>query len=135
MVSPSSTSLNGSAATANVAVITTAAAAMGFTRPYGGPLLRKMLGFSSALFGSLVLMALASLLGWRRERRPRWTYGPAFLLLFAMGFAVNGCGGGNSSRIGGGETPNGTYTLTVTGTFASGSTTLTHATTFTLVVQ
>ena len=35
----------------------------------------------------------------------------------------------------GGGTPVGTYTLTVTGTFTSGSTALTHATMVTLVVQ
>jgi len=47
---------------------------------------------------------------------------------------MSACGGGNSSS-GGGGTPAGTYTLTVTGSFTSGSTTLTHNTKLTLVVQ
>jgi hypothetical protein len=44
-------------------------------------------------------------------------------------------GGGNGSSTGGGSTPANTYTLTVTGTFASGSANLTHSTNLTMVVQ
>ena len=49
---------------------------------------------------------------------------------------VAGCGSSSSNGGGGtGGTAAGTYNLTVTGTFKSGSTTLTHATKLTLVVQ
>jgi hypothetical protein len=44
-----------------------------------------------------------------------------------------GCGG--SSSAGGGSTPANTYTLTVTGTYASGSGNIAHSTNLTMVVQ
>jgi Bacterial Ig-like domain (group 3)/FG-GAP-like repeat/Abnormal spindle-like microcephaly-assoc'd, ASPM-SPD-2-Hydin len=59
-------------------------------------------------------------------------YGAA--LLGIVCFVMAGCGG-NGSSTGGGGTPANTYTLTVTGTFASGSATLTHSTNLTMVVQ
>ena len=59
-------------------------------------------------------------------------YGAA--LLGIVCFVMAGCGG-NSSSTGGGGTPANTYTLTVTGTFASGSANLTHSTNLTMVVQ
>ena len=55
-------------------------------------------------------------------------------LLGIVCFVMAGCGG-NSSSTGGGGTPANTYTLTVTGTFASGSANLTHSTNLTMVVQ
>jgi hypothetical protein len=82
------------------------------------------------------LAMLASLTGWRRERRPGLLYGLEFLCLLSVGFAMSGCGGGGGSGGGGGGgTQAGTYNLTVTGTFTSGSTDLTHKTNLTLVVQ
>ena len=81
-------------------------------------------------------MVLASLIGSRGERSPRWIYRPALLCLLVFGFAMTGCGGSSNHSGGGGTgTATGTYTLSVTGTFKSGSTTLTHAAKFTLVVQ
>jgi Bacterial Ig-like domain (group 3)/FG-GAP-like repeat/Abnormal spindle-like microcephaly-assoc'd, ASPM-SPD-2-Hydin len=59
-------------------------------------------------------------------------YGAA--LLGIVCFVMAGCGG-NSSSTGGGSTPANTYTLTVTGTFASGSANITHSTNLTMVVQ
>jgi hypothetical protein len=44
-----------------------------------------------------------------------------------------GCGGNSSST--GGGTPANTYTLTVTGTFSSGSANITHTTNLKMVVQ
>lgn len=44
-----------------------------------------------------------------------------------------GCGGGGSSS--GDGTPQGTYNLTVTGTYTPGSTQLAHAVKLTLVVR
>jgi hypothetical protein len=50
------------------------------------------------------------------------------LVIFTLGGLS--CGGGSGS-----VTPNGTYNLTVTGTFSTGSAKLTHSTNLTLVVQ
>jgi len=55
-------------------------------------------------------------------------------LLGIVCLLMAGCGG-NSSSTGGGGTPANTYTLTVTGTFAAGSSNLTHSTNLTMVVQ
>jgi hypothetical protein len=132
-VTPSSLTLDGSkAVAANIAVVTTAAT-MALTQPYGGPPASTRLGSWSAALGGMALLVLASLIGWRRERSRRWIYGPAFLCLFAVGLAITGCGGSTSGGTTG--TPAGSYDLTVTGTFKSGSTTLSHATKVTLVVQ
>jgi len=56
----------------------------------------------------------------------------ALLGLIAMGAGLSGCGG--NSRSAASAQPN-TYNLTVTGTFTSGSTTLTHDSKLTLIVQ
>jgi hypothetical protein len=89
----------------------------------------------SALSGTLVLAMLASMAGWRRERRPRLLYGVAFLRVLSFGVTMPAYGGGSSGNNGGGETQAGTYNLTVIGSFTSGSTTLTHNTQLTLVVK
>jgi len=73
---------------------------------------------------------------YRRQWRPQLLYGLTFLCLLSVGVTMSAWGGGsNSSTGGGGGTPAGTYTLTVTGSFTSGSTTLTNNTKLTLVVQ
>jgi hypothetical protein len=78
--------------------------------------------------GLLLWGGWRSALGKRKTAAICWT-----ALLGVVCFVVAGCGG-NSSNPGGG-TPANTYTLTVTGTFASGSATLTHSTNLTMVVQ
>jgi len=84
------------------------------------------------ILGLLGLALLAGLARYRRERHPRLAYGLAFLLLLYAGLMMPACG-----RVSGGNagTPAATYTLVVSGTFASGSIALTHSTTLTLVVQ
>ncbi len=87
-------------------------------------------------FSIAVLMVFATLYSTlvQFRRRPLWLLrGSAFpsLLFFVMTFSS--CGGGGSQ--GGGGTPAGSYTLTVTGTFSSGSASLSHATNLTLVVR
>jgi hypothetical protein len=63
-------------------------------------------------------------------------YGLAFVCLFSLAITWSACGGGSGSNtMGGAGTPAGTYNLTVTGTFTSGSTTLSHVTKLKLVVQ
>ena len=76
---------------------------------------------------------MLSLTSWRREWRRRWVYGLASVCVLAIGMTFSGCGGGSSS--GGSGTQAGTYNLMLTGTFTSGSTTLTHAAKLTLVVN
>jgi hypothetical protein len=54
--------------------------------------------------------------------------------LLCVAVTFSSCGGGGSSPSGGGTTA-GNYTITVTGTFSSGSSTLSHATNLNLVVR
>jgi hypothetical protein len=84
----------------------------------------------------LGMVMLAGLFGWRRElgfrRAPLFAVG---VVLWAA-LTITSCGGGSSG--GGGGNPGtlaGTYTISVSGTFTSGSTTLTHSTGLTLVVK
>jgi hypothetical protein len=133
-VSPSSVKLSGSTATATVTV-TTSGGSAGLTQPINGPG-SNMFGLWVALSGALGLAMMLSLRRWRRELRPRLLYGLAFLCLVSVGITMSACGGGGGSGgSGGGGTQAGTYNLTVTGTFTSGSTNLTHKTSLTLVVQ
>jgi hypothetical protein len=60
----------------------------------------------------------------------------ALLCLLPFGVALSSCGGGSNGGGGGNSgTPAGTYSVTVTGNLISNSTTLTHTTKFTVVVQ
>ena len=132
-MSPSSVKLSGSAATATVTV-TTAGGSAGLTLPIDGPGGNLSASWLT-LSGMLGLAMLVSLAGWGRKRRPQLLYGLAFLCLVSVGVTMSACGGGGSGGSGGGGTRAGTYNLTVTGTFTSGSTNLTHKTNLTLVVQ
>jgi hypothetical protein len=90
------------------------------------------------LAGASLLLFFACLQRFIAGHRMRFRRSPAFatLLLIIVAFTMTSCGGGSSGGGGGaGGTPSGTYTITVTGNFTSGSTTLSHATTLTLVVQ
>jgi hypothetical protein len=134
-VSPSSIKLSGTSSSAVMVTVTTAGSAMGTVEPLGA-LPSGKFGLWAALAGTLGLATLGSLGGLRREVRRRLVpYGLAFLCLFCLGIATSACGGGSSSNSGGGGTQAVSYTLTVTGTFTSGSTTLSQTTKLTLVVQ
>jgi len=90
--------------------------------------------FALAFFIVALLVSLARL----AEDRRRRVFALAPLLLISIAMLLSSCGGGGSGGSGGGGnpgTPAGTYTLQVTGTFSSGSTTLTHSTNLTLGVQ
>ncbi|HEY6290007.1 MAG TPA: FG-GAP-like repeat-containing protein [Terriglobia bacterium] len=86
----------------------------------------------------LALAALAGLfdLGGRRRRRSAAMLLVCIALVAAMTLVISGCGGGGSTMMTTSSgTPAGTYTITVTGTFTSGSVNLQHSTNLTLVVQ
>jgi FG-GAP-like repeat/Cep192 domain 4 len=131
-VSPGSVTLNGTAnATVSVAVVTAGASAS-----LAHPSLYPSAGDRLALwlaFPGLAGLVLTVGTGVRsRKRHGRLLYGLAFLCLFSLAITWPACGGGSS---GSGGTPSGTYTVSVTGTFTSGSATLNHTTKLTLIVQ
>jgi len=133
-LSSSSVVLNGSTAAAVNVTITTAKGSAGVTPPFSRPPYGGTLPWL-AFPGTLALATLLSLARWRRERSPQILYGLVFLCLLSIGVTMSACGGGSSSSGGsGGGTQPGTYDLMLTGTFTSGSTTLTHNTKLTLVV-
>jgi FG-GAP-like repeat/Abnormal spindle-like microcephaly-assoc'd, ASPM-SPD-2-Hydin len=120
--------------TANVAVVTTAASAA-LMPPTGGPSLDHPFGLWVVVSGTLGLALLLGIMPYRRKWRPQLLCGLTILCLLSVGVGMSACGGGSNGSSGGGGTPAGTYALTVTGSFTSGSTTLTHNTKLTLVVQ
>jgi photosystem II stability/assembly factor-like uncharacterized protein len=139
-VTPASVALNGSSSqNVTVTVTTTAASALPPGNPPAGQgrwpraLWIVMLGL--AAIGALRFVGAGSARPNRSAKRSP-TSALAAILLFVALWASCG-GGGGSSGGGGGKpgTPVATYTLTVTGTYASGSTTLTHNLTLTLTVK
>jgi hypothetical protein len=136
-ISPSSVTLNGSTASIIVAVTTTAASLTVNKPPASGP---SGIDYRPSFinFGLLWLGWLVSLRGWPGERASRVASGLTLPFLLAAASTMSACGGGVSSRGTGSSsavTHAGVYTLTVSGTFASGSNTLTRTTVLTLVVQ
>jgi hypothetical protein len=138
-LSPSSIVLNGSAAAAvTVTVTTTAASFIVQENPARGPLAKVIYRPVLLILGLLGLILLSRSQRGQRVRRLRLAYGLALLIFLCAGVMMSGCGGGGSSSTGSSSntgTPAGTYTLVVTGTFTSGSTTLTRNSNLTLVVQ
>ncbi len=135
-VSPSSFTLNGSASQPVTVTVTTTGSSAGLTRPPSGPALASAYVLSLSWFGILGLVSSLGLAGRRRPWRRGWLRALASVCLFGIGMTICACGGGSSG--GGGSnrgTQAGSYNLTVTGNFTSGSTTLAHATHLTLVVQ
>jgi hypothetical protein len=135
-VSPSTVSLNGT--TAATAMVTVTTMAHGSVLPFGigGPVRMKDRPAPLILvpLGTLALMVV-SLLLWRREQRFRWAPLFALAVLVCLGMTLTSCGGSSGGSGGSTGTRAGTYSITVSGSFTSGSTTLTHATKLTLVVQ
>jgi FG-GAP-like repeat/Abnormal spindle-like microcephaly-assoc'd, ASPM-SPD-2-Hydin len=130
---PSSVTLSASAPTpVNVTVSTTATSA-NLSRPRSFSWVRGELAVW--LFGLPVLVVLSTSRTGDQTRRRRLLQVLAFLCLVSIGVTMSACGGGSAAGAGGGGTPAGTYNLTVTGTFTSGSNILTHNTTLKLMVQ
>jgi hypothetical protein len=134
---PGSVTLNGSGSTPVKVTVTTATTSGGLMRPGilwpGGARLAMWLG----LFGLPGLVILGTSNAGRRHRSHRVIYALAFACLFSLAITSSGCGGGNGGggNSGGGGVSAGTYNLTVTGSFTSGSSNLKHAANLTLVVQ
>jgi hypothetical protein len=136
-VSPASVTLDGSHFASATVTVTTTAPSHGVVLPFGTdppcklnypptPLVLELLGIAM----------IVSLFPWRRDQRLRWAPVCTLMLLLCLGLTMASCGGGGGSGGGGSVgTQAGTYTITVSGNFTSGSTTLTHATKVTLVVQ
>ena len=140
VVSPNMVALNGSASTTvAVTVATTAASLLVHEPPANGtPPIATYPRPTFLISGLLGLALLASLLGRRKQGRPSLAYELTLALLFVAGMTMAACGGGGSTTGGGSgsqATPQGSYTLVVSGTFTSGSNTLTRNTNLTLVVQ
>jgi len=134
-VSPSSITLGGvSASTATVSVTTTGNSAA-LSLPAGGTSAHHPAGLWVVFTGTLGLALLMGRMRRRQQSGPQLLYGLTFLGLLSLGVTMSACGGGVSGSGGGGGTPAGTYALTVTGSYTAGSTTLTHNTKLTLVVQ
>jgi len=131
-VSPSSATLNGTSATSlMITVSTTGAAIVSPDDPKSGP--RYPVNYwPLVLVLAVSALAMVKLVKQGRQRRNSLATVSLLALTICIGFALAACGGGGSSKPG---TPAGTYSLTVTGTFNSGSTTLAHNTKLTLVVQ
>jgi len=129
-VSPSSATLSGTSTTSlMIAVSTTAAAVVFPDDPKSGP--RYPYNYRPLVL-VLAVSVLALLVSLVRQRRLSLATVSLLMLTICIGLALAACGGGGGSKPG---TPTGTYSLTVTGTFNSGSTTLAHNTNLTLVVH
>jgi hypothetical protein len=129
-LSPPSVALNGSSSASVSVTVTTAGTSASVAYPRAGSARSSQISLWLAL-SALTGLALFGNSGSRR-RQLRLLHGLALPVFFCLALAWFACGGGSSS---GGGTPAGTYNLTVTATFASGSTTLTHSAKLTLVVQ
>jgi hypothetical protein len=141
-VSPTAVTPDGTnAATATVTVTTTA---RGMAPPNSGgrtaPLQRPPVGRHRGLPLQIWLLALVMLasLGGIRATRAGWKPAPAMLaaaLMLVLLWVACGGGGGAAPPPPRPGTPPGTYTLTVTGTVATGSGNLSHDITLTLKVN
>jgi hypothetical protein len=129
---PSSVTLNGSTPTPVTVTVTTSATSGRLAQPGGflpvGIRLAMWLGLCG--LPGLVILGVSNVR--RRHHRRRLLYALAFVCLCSLGITLSACGGGSGD--GGSATPV-SYSLTVTGTFTSGPTLLTHTTKLTLMVQ
>jgi hypothetical protein len=129
-VSPNSVALNGTAPATATVNVTTLAASLPATSPSTRGGYRRLYLVTALLGLSLLGVSLI------RQKHRSLVCGMALLLLLCAGTMMSACSGGGSSSGGGNQgTPAGTYTLVVSGTFTSGSNTLTRNSNLTLVVQ
>jgi hypothetical protein len=131
-VSPSSIALNGTASqTATVSVTTSSQGLSPIPSDLGGNVQRQIpLALVQVMTGIVFLLWMAS--KWRR-----WRFSRAIALaaLACVVMSLSSCGGSAGGHSATSATQSGTYTITVTGNFTSGTASLKHTTKFTLVVQ
>jgi uncharacterized repeat protein (TIGR03803 family) len=134
-LSPSSVTLNGSKPTSVTVTVTTAGASASLLRPVGFGSSANHLALWLGLLGLPGLVLLGGSTRASRQKHARMLRRIALLCFVLLAMTWPACGGGNSNSKGGGGTPAGSYTLTITGSFAAGSTTLTRKTQLMLTVQ
>jgi hypothetical protein len=138
-VSPGTVALSGSAPqTAKVTVTTTAQGSTPsiISWPSSTNLPAPLIFALARTFLFSIVVASLGMLVRRRGNRLRWAPVFALALIVTMCLGLTSCGGGSNMNGGGNASPQaGTYTVTVSGTFGAGSTSLTHNTKLTLVVQ
>jgi len=127
--SPASVTPNGSAATSNLSISTTATTTT-TSLNHGLP---DELGGRTTLALAALFACLFSLAGTRKRASKLFL----ILIIAALFSAIGGCGGGggHSTTTTNPGTPAGTYTVTVTATSGSGNSLLSHGTSVTLIVQ
>jgi hypothetical protein len=133
-ISPATVTLSGTTAATATVTVTTKAASLVWL-PGATERLRRIKLLLLFVYG-LALLTIASLYRSRANQRIRWTPMLATTLLLCVGSTLTSCGGssgGGGSSVTG--TAGGTYTITVSAIATAGSTTLTHSTKLTLIVQ
>ena len=128
-VSPASMTLNGSSAQTVTVTVTTSGASASLQSPARLRLAYGLWLGLPGVFGFFLVLP-----GSQRSRQRGKLIVLVLLCVLTM-LMMPACGGGSSSNNGPGGTQAGTYNLTVTGVFTSGSTNLTHTTKLTLLVQ
>ena len=132
-LSTNSVNLNSSSSTNIKVTVTTAGSSAGLANPLN---VLPMSGNRLALWLSLCGvsgLALVGIWGDSRKRHGGMLCGLVLLCLLSVGASLSACGGGKGGTPTG--TPAGTYTISVSGTFSSNATSLTHTTKLTLTVQ
>lgn len=128
-LSPSSVNLSVSSSPEVTVTVTTAGNSATVTYPGSfAPVNQRALWLAVSGLPGLVLLG-----GGPRKRRSRILCALAVVCLLTLVMTWPACGGGGGNS--GTGTPAGTYNLTVTGSFTSHSTTLSHTTNLTLVVE
>ncbi len=136
-VSPAMVAVGG--ATVAAATVTVTTTARSELLPVGNHSPSEFPGRPTAILAALMAMLIfAWIFTTRKNQRVRWAPVLTMVLVLVLGITLTSCGGGSS---GGGVgavltgTQAGTYTITVSASAAAGSTTLSHSTKLTLVVQ
>lgn len=131
-VTPNSVALNGTSGTNVTVSVATTAHSMASRRPLWPPLGPSTpAAYSATWLVTLLILSALALLSRAAGRSLRW---PIFAALLLAAMALASCGGAPYGSGGISGTPAGTYTLTTTGTYASGSTALNHNMNLTLTV-
>lgn len=130
-LSSSSIALNGSTSSSVNVTVTTAGSSARFSNPSDLPA-RSAFWLPMCGVPSLALIGVVGM--GSRKRKIRMSLWPLLFGLLFVGLSMSGCGNTNGGG-GGGGTPTGTYNLYVTGSFRAGTTSLTHTSKLTLLVQ